>query len=210
MSEPISLRAITEADLPTLYENQRDPEATEMVGFPARELEAFLAHRAKTEADPTNESRAIMVGENLAGDIVSWAQDGERRIGYWIGKQYWGRGVASAALKAFVAELTERPLYADVLKTNAGSIRVLEKAGYVLEGRARDRIRKEEFFRTSLAVARHFDDSDLELVTLAYLGASLVHGDHTEEGMLLLDEALAAVVLASIARLFVREPCFSR
>ena len=134
MSELISLRAITEADLPTLYENQRDPEATEMVGFPARELEAFLAHRAKTEADPTNESRAIMVGETLAGDIVSWAQDGERRIGYWIGKQYWGRGVASAALKAFVAELTERPLYADVLKTNTGSIRVLEKAGFRLLG----------------------------------------------------------------------------
>jgi RimJ/RimL family protein N-acetyltransferase len=134
MSEFISLRAITEADLPTLYENQRDPEATEMVGFPARELDAFLAHRARNEANPTNESRAIMVGENLAGDIVSWAQDGERRIGYWISKQYWGRGVASAALKAFVAELTERPLYADVLKTNAGSIRVLEKAGFRLLG----------------------------------------------------------------------------
>lgn len=134
MSEIVSLRAITEADLPTLYENQRDPEATEMVGFPARELDAFLAHRAKTEADPTNESRAIMVGENLAGDIVSWAQDGERRIGYWLGKQFWGRGVASAALKAFVGELTERPLYADVLKTNRGSIRVLEKAGFRLLG----------------------------------------------------------------------------
>jgi RimJ/RimL family protein N-acetyltransferase len=134
MSEVIILRAIIEADLPTLYENQCDPEATEMVGFPARELDAFLAHRARNEANPTNESRAIMVGENLAGDIVSWAQDGERRIGYWISKQYWGRGVASAALKAFVAELTERPLYADVLKTNAGSIRVLEKAGFRLLG----------------------------------------------------------------------------
>jgi len=134
MSEVIILRAIIEADLPTLYENQRDPEATEMVGFPARELDAFLAHRARNEANPTNESRAIMVGENLAGDIVSWAHDGERRIGYWISKQYWGRGVASAALKAFVAELTERPLYADVLKTNAGSIRVLEKAGFRLLG----------------------------------------------------------------------------
>jgi RimJ/RimL family protein N-acetyltransferase len=134
MSEVISLRAITEADLPTLHENQCDPEAVEMVGFPARELDAFLAHRARNEADPTNESRAIMVGENLAGDIVSWAQDGERRIGYWISKQYWGRGVASAALKAFVGELTERPLYADVLKTNAGSIRVLEKAGFRLLG----------------------------------------------------------------------------
>lgn len=56
-----------------------------------------------------------------------------------------------------------------------------------------DRSLKEAYFRAALAVARDRDDADLEFVTLAYLGASLVHADRTEEGMLLLDEALAAV-----------------
>jgi DNA-binding NarL/FixJ family response regulator len=56
-----------------------------------------------------------------------------------------------------------------------------------------DRARKEERFHEALAAARRVRDVDLEFVTLAYLGASLVHSDRTEEGMLLLDEALAAV-----------------
>ena len=56
-----------------------------------------------------------------------------------------------------------------------------------------DRARKEERFQEALAAARRVGDVDLEFVTLAYLGASLVHSDRTEEGMLLLDEALAAV-----------------
>ena len=55
------------------------------------------------------------------------------------------------------------------------------------------RAQKERYFRDALENARRFGDRDLEFVALAYLGASLVHGDRTEEGMVLLDEALAAV-----------------
>jgi DNA-binding CsgD family transcriptional regulator len=54
-----------------------------------------------------------------------------------------------------------------------------------------DRSRKEEYFRNALEQAHRFGDTDLELVTLSYLGASLVHADRPEEGMVLLDEALA-------------------
>jgi DNA-binding NarL/FixJ family response regulator len=56
-----------------------------------------------------------------------------------------------------------------------------------------DRARKEGYFRDALEAARRFADRDLEFVTFAYLGASFVHDDRTEEGMVLLDEALAAV-----------------
>ena len=58
---------------------------------------------------------------------------------------------------------------------------------------AESRARKEELFRASLAVARQCNDAELEFASLAYLGASLVHDDRLEEGMTLLDEALAAV-----------------
>ncbi|MDQ1395811.1 MAG: hypothetical protein QOG64_1070, partial [Acidimicrobiaceae bacterium] len=56
-----------------------------------------------------------------------------------------------------------------------------------------DRAQKEARFREALEVGRRFGDTDLEFVALAYLGACLVHADQIEEGMVLLDEALAAV-----------------
>ena len=56
-----------------------------------------------------------------------------------------------------------------------------------------DRGRKEASFRQALAVGRRLGDMALEVSALAYLGASCVHDDRYEEGMLLLDEALAAV-----------------
>ena len=56
-----------------------------------------------------------------------------------------------------------------------------------------DQVVKEQHYRDALAHARDSGDSSLEFATLAYLGASLVHNDRVDEGMLLLDEALAAV-----------------
>lgn len=71
-----------------------------------------------------------------------------------------------------------------------------------------DRARKEDHFRVALATARTSGDMDLEFVSLAYLGASLVHGDRYEEGMLLLDEALAAVAGSDVEDFCVLEEIF--
>lgn len=71
-----------------------------------------------------------------------------------------------------------------------------------------DRARKDDRFRAALAAARDVDDRDLELMALAYLGASLVHGDRTEEGMLLLDEALAALAGDEVEDFSVLEETF--
>lgn len=71
-----------------------------------------------------------------------------------------------------------------------------------------DRVRKSEHFREALTVARRFGDNELEFVTLAYLGASLVHADLTAEGMLLLDEALAAVAGNEVDDFMVLEEIF--
>ena len=71
-----------------------------------------------------------------------------------------------------------------------------------------NRARKEDHFRDALIVAREFRDVELELVTLSYLGASLVHADRTEEGMLLLDESLAAVTGNEVDDFFVLEEVF--
>ncbi|HEX6501296.1 MAG TPA: LuxR C-terminal-related transcriptional regulator [Micromonosporaceae bacterium] len=71
-----------------------------------------------------------------------------------------------------------------------------------------DRAAKERRFREALAVARRVGDTDLEFVALAYLGASLVHADRTDEGMALLDEALAAVSGAEVDDFAVLEEIF--
>jgi len=67
----------------------------------------------------------------VAENIGSWIAEDRQLIGYWIGREFWGRGVGTAALAAFVAEVKERPLHAFVAKHNVGSIRVLEKCEFV-------------------------------------------------------------------------------
>lgn len=126
------LRDVAEGDLPIFFEHQRDPEATAMAVFPAREWDAFLSHwRDKVLGDPANEVRTILVDDRAAGYVASWEQDGRRLVGYWVGREHWGRGVARSALDEFLsAHEHRRPIHAYVALTNVRSIRVLEKCGF--------------------------------------------------------------------------------
>ena len=130
----VSLRQITPDDLPALFENQYDPASAAMAGVPSKEEADFYAHRERVRANPENETRAIIVDGELAGDVVSWADEGGRHVGYRSAPRVWGRGVATAALQLFLKEITERPLNADLLQSNVGSRRVLEKNGFRLLG----------------------------------------------------------------------------
>jgi RimJ/RimL family protein N-acetyltransferase len=76
-------------------------------------------------------AQTIVADGQVAGNVLSWPADGTRLIGYWIGREFWGRGIATRALAALLEQLTERPLRALVAPHNAGSIRVLEKCGFV-------------------------------------------------------------------------------
>ena len=130
----VRLRNIELNDLPIFYEHQLDAEATRMAAFPARDRAAFDAHWAtKILGNPTAINQTIVVDGQVAGNIGSWLQDGVRLVGYWIGKEHWGKGVATRALATFVHLVTERPLHAHVAKHNVGSIRVLEKCGFIVE-----------------------------------------------------------------------------
>jgi RimJ/RimL family protein N-acetyltransferase len=128
------LRAVRESDLDAFFEHQRDPEANAMAVFPAREREAFDAHWRRLLADDSLTTRTVVHEGRVAGNIGSWEQDGKQLVGYWIGREFWGKGVATRALAEFVQELSRRPLHAWVAATNAGSIRVLEKCGFVQVG----------------------------------------------------------------------------
>jgi RimJ/RimL family protein N-acetyltransferase len=128
------LRDVVESDLDAFFEHQRDPDANEMAIFPARDRETFDAHWRKILADDSLTKRTIVHAGQVAGNIGCWEQDGQRLVGYWIGREFWGKGIATEALAELTEELKMRPLHAWVATTNAGSIRVLEKCGFVQVG----------------------------------------------------------------------------
>jgi len=128
----IILRDVTESDLPIFYEQQLDPEATRMAAFPSRDRESFMAHWAKIMADDSNILKTILFQDQVAGNIVSWGQANEREVGYWLGRNFWGKGIATKALTEFLIIEKIRPLVAHVVKHNIGSRRVLEKCGFTL------------------------------------------------------------------------------
>ncbi|MBA2433004.1 MAG: GNAT family N-acetyltransferase [Chthoniobacterales bacterium] len=134
------LRPVEPGDLPLFFEHQRDPLAVAMVAFQSRDRAAFDQHWAKILADKTGLIRTVVATfddspesqpkEHVVGNIVSWNSDGQREIGYWIDRAYWGRGIATRALSAFLQLEQTRPLYAGVARHNAASLRVLQKCGF--------------------------------------------------------------------------------
>ena len=130
----VLLREVRSEDLPVFYRNQREPEALRMAAWVPRDADAFTEHWTRLRANPTNFVRAIEADGQVAGNIGSFVRDGHTLVGYWIGKDHWGQGVASAALRQFLQLEPRRPLRAHVERNNLGSTRVLEKAGFVVCG----------------------------------------------------------------------------
>jgi len=91
-----------------------------------------MAHWAKIMADDSNILKTILFQDQVAGNIVSWGQANEREVGYWLGRNFWGKGIATKALTEFLIIEKIRPLVAHVVKHNIGSRRVLEKCGFTL------------------------------------------------------------------------------
>lgn len=132
MSNNVLLRDVNESDLPIFFKQQLDPEANRMAAFPARDLETFMTHWTGVLADETLVKKTILFAGQVAGNIVSFEQAGQRLVGYWIGKEYWGKGIATRALSELLDQIETRPLYARVAKHNIASIRVLEKCGFTI------------------------------------------------------------------------------
>ena len=130
----VVLRDVVASDLPIFFENQRHPDSNRMAAVAARDREEFFAHWDKVLAGETNKTQTVLVDGRVAGNVVSWDGDGERLVGYWIGAEFWGRGVATRALDKYLAFDTHRPLHARVAKHNVASRRVLEKCGFTVIG----------------------------------------------------------------------------
>ena len=135
-----SLREVRDEDLAVLFEQWADPVAMHMAAFTPpdhMDREAFERRWARIGADETSIARVVVVEGEVAGTISSWGGPDDREITYWIGRSYWGKGVATCALKAFLTVDPSRPLRACVAYDNVASQRVLEKCGFRVIATAR-------------------------------------------------------------------------
>ena len=145
----LSMRPLCREDVPALAQLGTD-EVFELVP----EIKTPFDARAWTERKLESEEPAIChvvllretgvpIGYVQAG-IIAGKTNYEFRIGFWLGRDYWGNGYATEALSAVLKNLTEVeteteklwPLFAHVHERNSPSIQVLEKCGFTLEGPA--------------------------------------------------------------------------
>ena len=139
MTGDIVLRDVTERDLPLFFEQQRDAIANHMAAFTAKDpadREAFMAKWGRILSDDTITKKTILFDGRVAGHVVSFvaAWSGKPEVSYWIGREFWGKGIATRALSRFLNDLMTRPLYASAARDNVASIRVLEKCGFTITG----------------------------------------------------------------------------
>ncbi len=134
MSCPVTLRPVVESDLPTLFAHQEDPVVRAMGVVPYRDHDAFFAKWKEVLTDDSVINRSIWVGDELVGNIACFLRDGVREVGYIIGREFWGKGIGSAAIAAFLPLLSAfaRPITARVVKHNYASLRVLQKNGFLI------------------------------------------------------------------------------
>ncbi|GAA1368531.1 GNAT family N-acetyltransferase [Streptomyces beijiangensis] len=135
-----TLREVEDADLPVFFGHMSDPESNRMAAFTAEDptdRARFDAHWAKIRADAGIVNRTVLADGVVVGHTAVYGEPGEREVTYFIDRAYWGKGVATAALRSLLEIVEERPLHARAAADNAGSRRVLEKCGFLVTGHER-------------------------------------------------------------------------
>lgn len=128
-----ALRPVEASDLDAIFEQMRDPESVRMAAFTAEDpsdRSAFDAHMAKVMFSSENRFLAIVSDSRLVGTIGSYVSEGVTEVTYWIERACWGQGIATQALGLLLEEIPVRPIRARAASDNAGSLRVLQKAGF--------------------------------------------------------------------------------
>ncbi|MDB4949375.1 MAG: putative acetyltransferase [Gemmatimonadetes bacterium] len=131
----IGLRPVAASDLDTFFEHQCDPVALRVGTLTSRDRAEFDTHWARILADPLGILRTVESESAVVGYVGSFVREGLREVAYWYGREHWGKGIATAGLREFLAEVHERPLFARVTVDHTASRRVLEKVGFFIEAR---------------------------------------------------------------------------
>jgi len=130
----VTLREITPEDFTTIFEFERDQLANQMAAFTAKDPNdraAFDAHKMKILNNPECIALAVEADGVLVGTVGKFDLGDQPNITYWIGREFWGRGYATSALKELLHMCPERPIYGRAAFDNIASQKVLEKCGFV-------------------------------------------------------------------------------
>jgi ribosomal-protein-alanine N-acetyltransferase len=137
----IILRKTVTNDLDILFAFQLDQDANYLAAFTSKDPTdkvAYLQKQTKFLNDRSINMMTIMIGENIiVGSIAKFEMEGEAELTYWIDKTFWGKGIATKALKNFLTLEITRPIFARAAFDNFGSQKVLEKCGFVRVGQDR-------------------------------------------------------------------------
>jgi RimJ/RimL family protein N-acetyltransferase len=134
ISNSVELRDVVESDLDFFYKYQLDPESNRFIGLAPRSKSESDAHWAKIMSDDHAINQTIIADGEVVGNIVCFYLGGHREVGYRLGREHWGKGIATKALSRLLLLVPDRPLFAHVAKLNYASCRVLEKCGFVIVG----------------------------------------------------------------------------
>lgn len=133
----IQLRPTEVADLDDLFQFQLNKEASYLAAFTPKDptdKTAYLTKYTKLLSDPTVNNQTIIVDNVIVGSVAKFIMEGATEITYWIDRHYWGKGIATKALKHLLEIETTRPVFGRVAFDNFGSQKVLEKCGFVRIG----------------------------------------------------------------------------
>src|SRR5437868_5443403 len=136
--ESITIREVESSDLETFYEHQLDPEAIRMAAFVCEDPKdkvAFDAHWDKILNSSQITQRTIVAEGQVAGHIACYPHGENIEVTYWLGREFWGRGLATQGLNRMLHIVVDRPIFARAETDNIGSIRVLQKCGFKIIGK---------------------------------------------------------------------------
>jgi RimJ/RimL family protein N-acetyltransferase len=129
----IKLKDTNLSDLDVLFDFQTDAEANYLAAFTAVNPEDKTAYLEKWKniiSDKEKINKTIFLDDEIVGSVSKFEFEGKPEITYWIGKNFWGKGIATRALQMFLEIEKTRPIFARTAFDNFGSGRVLEKCGF--------------------------------------------------------------------------------
>ncbi|MEO8117533.1 MAG: GNAT family N-acetyltransferase [Bacteroidota bacterium] len=134
----LKLRKTVLSDLEFFFQFQLDKEAIYLAAFTSidpTDKKAYFEKYTRHMNDPTINMQTIMVDEIIAGSIAKFFMEGDAEITYWIDRKFWGKGIATSALKVLLGMESTRPIFGRVAFDNFGSQKVLENCGFIKIGR---------------------------------------------------------------------------
>ncbi len=133
MGIAVELRPMRVSDLSLMHEIFSDPVSMRQAAFTNKDQldrEAYCARWARLLEDPTVRAFTVMHDDEIVGSIARYEIDAEPQVTYGFAREHWGKGIGSAALRAFLEIVTERPIHAAAASDNLASLTVLRRCGF--------------------------------------------------------------------------------